>query len=396
MNNKKTNREMLTFTSLPNVIRLMMEDNSDAATVIDNLIELKGESSALATLILLDDMNIRGVQLYTLYKICNKDIETFYNKVINMTKEDILLLNQASASLSENKAIFEGTSEDRKNNPEKYVFTSKEREFYTKNKKEIIKNTVEKDLYPSITLEEGLKILKNKGFTCGYKKEYINDNHIKEVYRVFYNNSGDILYTNSLENKNIFLWKDSKLNVIRSKENHNVNYIIELKDHPFKTYDKLLKTTHKKLEDDINLLPVIKTTNGMKYKEKNHSYTSCVAASIYDLLAFDQSYKELDDGLQKIYAPLLNQASNMAYDQIIKHLNADDGIEIATNIQNILGFNLSKSKLLAAKGRFCKARGQVINTNKKKFLSSLVTNDPYNKGMNHRIIEVLTKDIEKI
>lgn len=394
MNTKTNEREMLDFSSLPNIIRLMIEDNSDAATVIDKLIELKGESNALATLILLDDMNIRGIQLSILYKMCNQDIETFYETVINITKDDIELLNRTSAPLCVYKAIFEGTSEDRKKYPNKYIFTNVERENYTKSKEK--NNAVEKDLYPTITIEEALKIIKNKGFKCGYKTEYINDNHIKEVYWIFYNKLGDILYTNSLENKNIFLWKDSKLTVVRSKDNNNINYVIELKDHPFETYDNLLKNSHDKLNDDINSIPIIKTIKGIKYTEKNPNYSSCVTALIYDLLSFEQIYNELDEGLKAIYKPLLEQASDKAYDEIINHLNADDGIEIATNLQNILGFNLSKSKLLAAKDRFCKARGHETNNSKKKFLSRLVSDDPYTKDMNHRIIEVLTKDIETI
>lgn len=394
MDKKTIERETLDFSSLPNIIRLMIEDNSDAATVIDKLIELKGESNALATLILLDNMNIRGIQLSILYKMCNQDIETFYETVINITKDDIELLNRTSAPLCVYKAIFEGTSEDRKKYPNKYIFTNVERENYTKSKEK--NNAVEKDLYPTITIEEALKIIKNKGFKCGYKTEYINDNHIKEVYWIFYNKLGDILYTNSLENKNIFLWKDSKLNVVRSKDNNNINYVIELKDHPFETYDNLLKNSHDKLNDDINSIPIIKTIKGIKYTEKNPNYSSCVTALIYDLLSFEQIYNELDEGLKAIYKPLLEQASDKAYDEIINHLNADDGIEIATNLQNILGFNLSKSKLLAAKDRFCKARGHETNNSKKKFLSRLVSDDPYTKDMNHRIIEVLTKDIETI
>ncbi len=394
MDKKTIERETLDFSSLPNIIRLMIEDNSDAATVIDKLIELKGESNALATLILLDDMNIRGIQLSILYKMCNQDIETFYETVINITKDDIELLNRTSAPLCVYKAIFEGTSEDRKKYPNKYIFTNVERENYTKSKEK--NNAVEKDLYPTITIEEALKIIKNKGFKCGYKTEYINDNHIKEVYWIFYNKLGDILYTNSLENKNIFLWKDSKLNVVRSKDNNNINYVIELKDHPFETYDRLLTNSHNKLNEDMNLIPIIKTIKGIKYTEKNPNYSSCVTALIYDLLSFEQIYNELDEGLKAIYKPLLDKASDKAYDEIINHLNADDGIEIATNLQNILGFNLSKSKLLAAKDRFCKARGHETNNSKKKFLSRLVSDDPYTKDMNHRIIEVLTKDIETI
>ena len=397
MNNKTIERETLDFSSLPNVIRLMIEDNSDAATVIDQLIEFKGENNALATLILLDDMNIRGTQLYTLYKMCNQDIKAFYETTINITKDDILQLNQASAPLCIYKAVFEGTSDDRKNNPNKYIFTNDERENYIKHKKTSQENNaVEKDLYPTISIEEALKIIKNRGFKCGYKKEYINDDHAKEIYQVFYNDLGDILYTNSLENKNVFLWKDSKLNVVRSKNNNNINYVIELKDHPFETYDNLIKNSHSKVNNDANLIPIIKTIKGIKYSEKNPNYSSCVTTLIYDLLSFEQIYDELDDGLKEIYKPLLNQASDMAYDEIINHLNADDGIEIATNLQNILGFNLSKSKLLAAKDRFCKARGHQTNNSKKKFLSRLVSDDPYTKDMNHRIIEVLTKDIETV
>lgn len=390
-----TEREILDFSSLPNVIRLMIEESSDAATVIDKLIELKGESNALATLILLDDMNIRGTQLSVLYKMCNQDIEIFYETIIGITKDDIQLLNQTSAPLCVYKAVFEGTSEDRKKHPEKYVFTDDERESYTKYKENNKNNPVEKDLYPTITIEKALKILKNNGFKCGYKKEYIN-NHNKEIYWIFYNDLGDILYTSSLENKNIFLWKDSKLNVIRSKESSNINYVIELKTNPFKTYEKYLKYSHNKLDTDMNLIPIIKTIKGIKYTEANHSYNSCVTASIYDLLSFEQIYNELDEGLKEIYKPLLKQASNMAYDEIINHLSVDDGIGIAINLQNILGFNLSKSKLLAAKERFCKNRGHETNNSKKKFLSRLVSDDPYTKDMNHRIIEVLTKEIETV
>ena len=57
---KKIERKILDFTSLPNVIQNMIEDSAEAASVIDELIELKGETNSLATLILLDDMNIRG------------------------------------------------------------------------------------------------------------------------------------------------------------------------------------------------------------------------------------------------------------------------------------------------------------------------------------------------
>ena len=388
----KTERKVLNFVSFPSIIRDMSENNSEAAAIIDELIELKGESNTLATLIMLDDMNIRGIQIYNLYKMCNKNIDEFYNKVIGITKDDIKTLNELSAPLCVYKAIFEGTSLDRTNNPNKYVFTGIEREIYTahKSKKQ---NTVENDLHPSIEEEIALKILQNNGFTCGYQEEFINNKHQKEIYRIFYNDLGDIIFINSSDNK--FLNKNSKLYATRQKDHENICYMIELKDHPFKTYKEFLNK-YPSPSYDINLLPIIKTSKGIIYKEKYPSYNSCITTKIYDLLSFDKVYKKLDDGLKKIYQPLLGAANDRAYDEIVNYLLTDDGIKIATDLQNILGANLSKSKLLAAKDRFCNAHGHKPNNKPKRFLSRLISDDPYTKDMNNRMIEVLNKDIETV
>ncbi len=385
-------RKELDFSSFPNVIKMMIEENANAASIIDELIELKGESNSLATLILLDDMNIRGVQLDNLYQMCNQSIETFYKTVISITKDDINSLNQKTSPLCIYKAVFEGTSKDRKMNPQKYIFTDEEREKYFKNRQNYY--TVEKDLYPTIKIKDALKTISAKGFICGYEKEYIN-NHEKETYRIFYNKNGDIIQTISQDNKDVFLWEDSKLNVIDTKDGINyISYVIELKDHPFQTYDELLNNAENFVK--TFQIPTIKAIAGIKYKYKNPSYSSFVTSSIYDLLTFETTYQELDNGLKKIFAPLLEIASDLAYDEIINHLNADDGIEIATNLQNILGYSLSKSKLLKAKDRFCEAHGYKTNTEKKRFVSKLMSDDPYTKDMNHRIINVLKHDIEKV
>ncbi len=377
-------RKPLNFSSFPNVIKAMIENDEKAATVIDKLIELKGESSSLTTLILLDDMNIRGVQIYSLYKLCEENIKEFYSAVINMTEDGIEILNETSAPFTSYKAVFDGNSIDRKQHPEKYIMTKEEREICVNHKPKI-----EKDLYPSIKIDEAMKIINNKGFICGYQKVYIN-NHEKETYRVFYNKNNDIIQTISQDNKDIFLWEESNLNIIESKNGINyISHIIELKDHPFKTYEEIKKYPK------INLIPRIKTVESIKFKHQNPSYTSSVTSSIYDLLVLEKTYQELDKGLKKIYAPIIEISSNIAYDEIINHLNADDGIEIATNIQNILGYSLSKTKLLKAKDRFCEAHGHKTN-NKKRFVSNLISDDPYTNNMNHKIINVLKNDIEKV
>ncbi len=377
-------RKPLDFNSFPSIIKEMSENDSNAATVIDELIELKGENISLAILILLDDMNIRGIQLFNLYKMCHQDIEKFYNKITNIKEEDINYINHLSASLTPYKAVFQGTCLNRFKFPYEYLFSNQERVDYIKCKfiNQPLKTT-KHDLYPDISIEEALKIITDYGFMCGYSQEYFN-NHNKEIYQVFYNKKGDILYTTSLENKDIFLWKDSKL--IHPKSN-TLNEI-ELKDAPFETYENLLKQEENK-PYNYTLLPVIKNIGSLKYQEQNHNYISSVTAHIYNLLTFEQTYEYLDNGLKKLYAPLLKTASDKAYDEIIKNLKNKDGLEIAINLQDNMNYNLSKSKLFAAKERFCKSHGHSINHPKKRFLCQLFLDDPYIQNINTKIIDIL-------
>lgn len=377
----------LDFSSFPSVIKDMIEENANAAAIIDELIELKGEAHSLTALILLDDMNIRGVQLYNLYKMCHSSINNLYDKILTMTEDDIDNLNKLSASLCGYKAILNGTSKDRKNNPNKYIFEEDEREKLITSKE----NTVEKDLYPTIPIKKALNIIKEEGFKCGYEKEY-TVNHRKETYRVFYNEVGDILHSVSLENKDIFLWENAEINVILP--NAKTSFVIDLKDKPFKTYNEIKLT--KVNEIDYSLLPIIKSVKSLKYTKNHHNFSDLITAQIYDLLTFEQTYSQFDTGLKQIYKQVLENSVPKAYDKIINHLLSDDGIKIATDLQNILGYSLSKTKLLAAKERFCQAHGHKLKENRQKFLSALMDDDPYTKDMNHRIIEVLRKDIETV
>ena len=372
-------RETLDFNSLPAIIKEMTENNSVASKVIDSLIENKGESNTLAILILLDDMNIRGKQLELLYQMTDENIDKLYDKILNIKLEDIKKLNELSAPLCIYKAVYDGTSLERKENSEKYLFTDKERESIIMHKE----NNQNKDLYPNISIKKALEILKEKGFKCGYKKEYINK-HSKEIYYIFYDKYDNILSTIALENKDLFLGKDSKL--IKRKENSIEE--IDLKDN-------ILDLNELSKEKDYTLLPVIKTVKGILYKENTHTYSSCITAYIYDLLSFEKTYNELGNHLKEIYKPLLEIAEDKAYDEIINHLKVEDGIEIAINLQNILGYSLDNSKLIKAKDRFYKSLGY-NPTKQKRFLSRLVSNEPYTKDMNKKIIEVLEKDIETV
>lgn len=414
-------RKPLDFNSLPAIIQEMIEDNAKTASIIDELIEKKGENSALAILIILDDMNIRGVQIANLYKICNQDINKFYEKILTITKEDIENINFESYTICKYKAIYDGNKEDREKNPDKYVFTDEERNNIRNIKSKdralsMLENTPKlkiDDLYPSITSVEALKIINKQGFTCGYKKTYEAKNGKTITYRVFYNDLGDIIYTNSLENPDIFLWGECKLNVVRKNENKKyeqiecntyknikevIGYNIDLRKKPFETYKKILEQKEKTIEKikynyfNSNLFPIIESNKGIEYKDEKKEYDNLVIANIYNLLTFEETYCDLDKKLKQIYKPLLAHAEEKAYDEIIYQLNIDKGIEIAKKIQEDLGINLDKSKLFAAKDRFIKANNKHYDIPKSKFLSDKVVEDPKGKDINNRIIKIINNE----
>ena len=413
-------RKPLDFSSLPLVIQEMIEDSSGAAAVIDELIEKKGENNTLALLIILDDMNIRGLQITNLYKMCDSDIEKFYEKVLTITKEDIDNINYESYTVCIHKAIYDGNKEDRNNNPEKYLFTDEERNNMRKIKsKDRALNILENkekpkqdDLYPSITKKDAISIIDKHGFTCGYKKTYETEGK-RVTYRVFYNDLGDIIYTNSLENPDIFLWGECKLNAVRKNERNNleligcnsyknikevVGYNIDLRKRPFETYKKIIDKGEKLIDKiksnyyNNNLIPIISSNKGIEYIENNKEYENIVIKNICDLLTFKETFYDLDKELQEIYKLLLACAEEKAYDELIYQLNTDNGIDIALKLQEDLGIKLDKHKLFKAKERFLGTNKKHFDIPKSKFLSDRVVDDPKGKEINNRIIKIITKE----
>ncbi len=414
-------RKNIDFSSLARIVGDMAEDSSAAASIIDELLETKGETKALATLIILDDMNIRGVQITTLYKMLNQNIEKFYEKAISMKEEDTQKLNYETFAICKYKAIYDGSKEDRENNPEKYIFTDEERnEIRNKKSKKraqdmIIENQKKtEDLTPSISYKEALKIITANGFTCGYQKEYENEDGQTIIYRVFHNDFGDILYTHSLKEPDIFLYGQSKLNMVRKSTIQDfeevgcnayinvdgvVGYNIELKEKPFEKYIEILKRDEPTVDNikrryfDSNLFPVIESVEGIKYREKRKTYESLVISEIYNLLTFKETYMDLDDKLKHIYRSLLPFSEERAYDEIIFQLNTDKGVEIVKKLEKVLGIRLNRQQLEKAKNRFCKLNNKHFNVQSPKFISGLVGKDTLGKELDKRIEKVLNEKI---
>ena len=418
-------RKKIDFSVLPSAIQYMIENNQTAASIIDELVENKGENSTLSLLIILDDMNIRGVQISNLYKMCGQNIDKFYEKIITMTDEDINELNYKSYAVCPFKAIYEGGAEDRIINPDKYMFTDEERNDLRNKKsknqaREMLDKSVIKqneNFFPTIKAKDAISIIENQGFKCGYKIEYKNKDKKKATYRVFYNSLGDIIYTNSLENPDVFLWGESKLNIVRQTDNKKifnvgcnsyrnikniVGYNIELKENPFETYEKILENNEKNITDikkeyyNNNLFPIIKSLNGINYKEKYHDYNGVVISEIYNLFAFPKTYELLDEGLKKIYANLLSYSEEKAYDELLYQLNTDKGIDIAQKLQKDLSIELDKEKLLEAKDRFCQKHNKYFNIQKSKFFSHFIVEDPLDKELKERISRILDTKKETV
>ena len=242
-------------------------------------------------------------------------------------------------------------------------------------------------------------------------KTYELDDTKEITYRVFYNEIGDIIYTYSLVNPDIFLWGECKLNAVRQPDNKKldnvgcnayknikgiVGYNIDLRKKPFETYEKVNDKQENPIESikytyyNNNLIPIIASENGIKYKYNNKDYKGLVTANIYDLLTFKETYYDLDEELKKRYSVLLSHAEDKAYDELIYQLNTDDGIQIALEIQNILGTKLEKTKLFAAKERFVKRNKNHFEIPKSKFLSDHVIEDPIGNSIEKRIMKIIS------
>ena len=414
------NRKPVDFSNIALIVGEMSEDNAKAASIIDELLEIKDSIEVIAAMIILDDMNIRGVQISTLYKLCNQNIYNLYRKILGMTKEDIEKLNYETFAACKYKAIYDGSKKDREMNPDKYIFKDEERAHMRSVKsKERARDMINekreiKDLTPNITYKEAKKIIEENGFTCGYKKSYENLKGQTIVYRVFHNDKGDILYAHSLVNPDIFLYGQSKLNVVRKSTitdfekigcNAYINidgvigYNIELREKPFEKYYKILDRKEGVVEEkkrryyDSNLFPIIESKESLMYREKRKTYEAIVISEIYNLLIFKETYLDLDDKLKEIYSMLLPFSEERAYDEIIFQLNTNRGVEIIKKLEKVLGIKLNRNELIKAKNRFCKLRAKHLSNREPKFIGGLIGSDVIGKELDKKIAAIISDKI---
>lgn len=111
--------------SVFDVIYKMSEGLPGTIVVITEL--MKSDEAGVMLLLGLDDMNIRGSQVWEAYKyLYNEDGKKFADAVRKRDKKMVDFINEELASVGGEKAVSGGASFDRTKRPDKYRFTEQE------------------------------------------------------------------------------------------------------------------------------------------------------------------------------------------------------------------------------------------------------------------------------
>ena len=113
----------------------MAEENPGAMTAMGAL--TREDPMAFMLIFGLDDMNIRGSQIWQVYKYyCNEDVEKFKEVIHNRDADMVQYINEQNAAEGQEKAVSGGASFDRSKKPDLYRFTSDEVELYREAREE--------------------------------------------------------------------------------------------------------------------------------------------------------------------------------------------------------------------------------------------------------------------
>lgn len=130
------------------VMLKMSEGNPGAITGMASLIN-DDAMSGFMLLLGLDDMNIRGSQIWQVYKYyCEEDVEKFKEVIRNRDADMVQYLNEQNAVEGQEKAVTSGASFDRSKKPDLYRFTAEEVELYREAREERIQKAREEQERP--------------------------------------------------------------------------------------------------------------------------------------------------------------------------------------------------------------------------------------------------------
>ena len=128
---KKLNLEDDIFTTFYK----MSEGNPGAITAMTQLI--KEDPTRFMLILSLDDMNIRGSQIWQVYKYyCEEDVEKFKKVIQDRDADMVQYLNEENASVGQEKAVSGGAFFDRSKKPDLYRFTEEDVDLYREAREE--------------------------------------------------------------------------------------------------------------------------------------------------------------------------------------------------------------------------------------------------------------------
>ena len=128
-------------TTLETMIK-MSEGTPGAIVAIGNIV--KSDELGPMLLLGLDDMNIRGSQIWVAYKdLYKENTDRFVKAIRNRDKNMVDFINQEIATIGGEKAVTGGASFDRSKNPDKYRFTALEVEELRTQRAERIEKQIE-------------------------------------------------------------------------------------------------------------------------------------------------------------------------------------------------------------------------------------------------------------
>lgn len=106
--------------NIDDILAKMAEGDSNALSVLNELYQF--DIFSIKNIFTLDDMNIRGNQIWVAYNYFNKDINIFIEAIAKRDKNMVDFLNQEMLEIDSEKAVRYGASYDRHCFPFRYRF----------------------------------------------------------------------------------------------------------------------------------------------------------------------------------------------------------------------------------------------------------------------------------
>lgn len=227
----------------------------------------------------------------------------------------------------------------------------------------------------NISTEEGLKIIRQRKFKCGYS--YVIEDGGKTIIRaIFYNHKFDLLSIRFSEDEFYLPSESSRLYINRQievekgvfkakhfppinpfNEYSHTKSVIPVNVDPIDIYN-----IHNLIDYDLRLIPenydieIYRRKKTREIKDTINSYSERTKSldalshvvGLANLYKFDETYNQLDETLKLLYEPLLETHKSLFYNRVISLIECCECNNIIAELLELLGIHLDKDDLLNA------------------------------------------------